>query len=122
MSEISLVNFGIGLHHKIKIGMEQYDKYKLKHPDWTDEQIWTAISVDMQTDKVIEESGSDIDPNDPDIMEAIIRGAMEWLDEVLPIIFEKVKQFFSNLLSNIGSWVRKGIEYIMELINQPIYF
>lgn len=102
--------------------MEQYEKYKKKHPDWTDEQIWTAISVDMQADKVIEEAGSDIDQNDPDIMEAIIRGAMEWLDEALPIIFEKVKQFFSNLLSNIGSWVRKGIEYIMELISQPIYF
>lgn len=102
--------------------MEQYEKYKQKHPDWTDEQIWTAISVDMQADKVIEEAGADIDQNDPDIMEAIIRGAMEWLDEALPIIFEKVKQFFSNLLSNIGSWVRKGIEYIMELISQPIYF
>ncbi|MDE5629390.1 MAG: hypothetical protein K2I69_07500 [Muribaculaceae bacterium] len=102
--------------------MEQYEKYRQKHPDWTDEQIWTAISVDMQADKVIEEAGSDIDQNDPDIMEAIIRGAMEWLDAVLPIIFEKVKQFFGNLLSNIGSWVSKGIEYIMELISQPKYF
>ena len=102
--------------------MEQYEKYKQKHPDWTDEQIWTAISVDMQADKVIEEAGSDIDQNDPDIMEAIIRGAMEWLDEVLPKIFEKVKQFFGNLLSNIGNWVSKGIEYIMELISQPRYF
>lgn len=103
--------------------MEQYEKCKQKHPDWTDEQIWTAISVDMQADKVIEEAGADINHNDPDIMEAIIRGAMEWLDEALPVIFEKVKQFFANLLSNIVSWVKKGIEYIMNLISQPeLYF
>lgn len=98
--------------------MELYEKYKQKHPDWSDEQIWTAISFDMQTDKVIEDAGADIDHNDPDIMEAIIRGAMEWLDEVLPIIFEKVKKFFANLLSNIGDWVKRGIEYIMNLISQ----
>jgi len=98
--------------------MELYEKYKQKHPDWSDEQIWTAISVDMQADKVIEDAGADIDHNDPDIMEAIIRGAMEWLDEALPVIFEKVKQFFAKLLSNIGNWVKKGIEYIMNLISQ----
>ena len=102
--------------------MEKYERYKQKHPDWSDEQIWTAVSIDLQADKVIEEAGVDIAPNDSDIMEAIIRGAMEWLDEALPIIFEKVKQFFSNLLSDIGSWVKKGIEYIMDLISQPIYF
>lgn len=97
--------------------MEKYDEMKSAHPEWSDEQIWTAVSLDMEADKVIEDRGADVDPNDPDIIEEIIKGAMEWLDAVLPIIFEKVKAFFQNLLLTIGDWVRRGIEYIFEYIN-----
>lgn len=97
--------------------MERYDEIKAAHPDWSDEQIWTAVSLDMEADKIIENRGDDVDPNDSDIVEEIIRGAMEWLNDVLPIIFEKVKVFFQNLLSNIGNWVRKGLEYIFEYID-----
>ena len=100
--------------------MEKYDEMKAAHPGWSDEQIWTAVSLDMEADKVIEDKGDDVDPNDPDIIEEIIKGAMEWLDAVLPVIFEKVKLFFQNLLLTIGNWVRKGLEYIFEYIN--IYF
>lgn len=100
-----------------KLIMERFDEIKAAHPNWSDEQIWTAVSLDMEADKVIEDKGEDVDPNDQDIIEEIIRGAMEWLDEVLPIIFEKVKVIFQNLLSTIGNWVRKGMEYIFEYIN-----
>ena len=100
-----------------KLIMERFDEIKAAHPNWSDEQIWTAVSLDMEADKVIEDKGDDVDPNDPDIIEEIIKGAMEWLDAVLPVIFEKVKVFFQNLLSTIGSWVRKGLEYIFEYIN-----
>lgn len=97
--------------------MEKFNIFKAKHPDWSDEQIWTAVSLDMEADKVIEEKGGDINPKDPDIIEEIINGAMSWLDEALPIIFEKVKDLFRNLLANIGNWVRKGLEYVFEYIN-----
>lgn len=97
--------------------MDKFDKIKAAHPDWSEEQIWTAVSLDMEADKMIDDKGDDFDPNDPDIIEGIIKGAMEWLDEVLPVIFEKVKNLFQNLLSTIGSWIRKGLEYIFEYIN-----
>lgn len=97
--------------------MDKFDKMKSAHPNWSDDQIWTAVSLDMEADKMIEEKGDDFDPNDPDIIEEIIKGAMEWLDEVLPIIFEKVRIFFQNLLSTIGNWIREGLEYIFEYIN-----
>lgn len=96
----------------------KFQEFKAKHPDWSDEQIWTAISLDMQTDKVIEEKGKDVDPEDPDIIEEIIKGAMEWLDEVLPYIFEKVKEFLYRLLTNIGDWIREGLNYLIEHINK----
>lgn len=101
--------------------MEQnllYQKIKEKHPEWSDEQIWTAVSLDMQADVVINEKGDDISINDPDIIEGIIRGAMEWLDEVLPVVFEKVRALFSNLLQNLGNWIRKGLDYVMEYISK----
>lgn len=100
--------------------MEQnliYQEFKAKHPEWSDEQIWTAVSLDMQTDVVINEKGDDISIDDPDIIEGIIRGAMEWLDEALPVIFEKVRNFFTNLLQNLSGWIRKGLDYVMEYIS-----
>ena len=92
----------------------KYNEFKSKHPDWSDEQIWTAVSLDMQADNVIENKGKDVNPNDPDIIEQIIRGAMEWLDEALPYIFEKVREFFYRLLSNLGDWIREGLNYVLE--------
>lgn len=69
----------------------------------------------MEADRVIEEKG-EISPDDPDIIEEIIRGAMEWLDDALPMIMEKVRDLFNALLQNIGNWLRKGMEYVMDFI------
>ena len=96
---------------------EKYNEFKAKHPDWSDEQIWTAISLDMEADNVIENKGADVDPNDPDIIKEIILGARQWLSEVLPQIFEKVAKFFDKLITTIGTWVQKGLTYVIDLID-----
>lgn len=93
-----------------------YNRIKNEHPDWSDEQIWTAVSIELQSDAVIEKSGADVNPNDPDLIEGIIRGAEAWLESVLPQIFEKVEQLFTSLLENIGAWIRKGLDYIIHFI------
>lgn len=102
--------------------MEEFNRLKELHPDWSDEQIWTAVSLNMNADKVIDAAGEDIDPNDPDVIETIIRGAMEWLDAVLPAIFEKVRNFFNNILSNFGQWVKKGLQYLFDIISESYYY
>lgn len=56
----------------------KYDYYKAKHPEWSDEQIWTAVSLDMESDKVIDEKGADVDPNDPDMIKEVLDGARRW--------------------------------------------
>lgn len=96
----------------------KYDEMKAKHPDWSDEQIWTAISLDLEADKVIDEKGSDIDPGDPSIIEQILIGAKKWLSEVLPQVFEKVCKFFDRLITTIGDWVQKGLQYVVDLIDK----
>lgn len=95
---------------------QKYEEFKAKHPEWTDEQIWTAISLDMQSNKVIEEKGENVDPNDPDFIQEVINGARRWLCEVLPAIFEKVSKIFDKLLSTIGEWVSKGLSYVIDAI------
>lgn len=94
----------------------KYDYYKAKHPEWSDEQIWTAVSLDMESDRVIDEKGADINPNNPDIIKDILDGAREWLRDVLPAIFEKVSAFFDRLLSSIRVWVSKGLSYVLDAI------
>ena len=89
----------------------KYDYYKAKHPEWSDEQIWTAVSLDMESDKVI-----DVDPNDPDMIKEVLDGARRWLSEVLPDVFAKVAKFFDTLLTTIGEWVQKGLSYVVEAI------
>lgn len=95
---------------------QKFNELKKKHPGWSDEQIWTALSLDMETDAVIEEKGKDVDPNDPDVIKEILDGARNWLEEVLPEIFAKVKVFFDNLLSTIGDWVSKGLTFVVDAI------
>lgn len=94
----------------------KYDYYKAKHPEWSDEQIWTAVSLDMESDKVIDEKGADVDPNDPDMIKEVLDGARRWLSEVLPDVFAKVAKFFDTLLTTIGEWVQKGLSYVVEAI------
>ncbi len=94
----------------------KYEEYKAKHPDWSDEQIWTAISLDMEADVVIENKGNDVDPDDPDVIKEILVGARNWLSEVLPQIFERVKNFFDKIINTLGSWVQKGLQYVVDLI------
>ena len=94
----------------------KFNEYKTKHPDWSDEQIWTAISFDMEADKVIENAGEDINPNDPDIIKQIIVGAQNWLRDVLPNIFAKVAKFFERMISTLGEWVQKGLSFVVDAI------
>ena len=99
---------------------ERFERIKAKHPDWSDEQIWMAVSIDMETDKTIDNKGGDIDPNDPTIWESIISKAKDWLSEVLPVIFEKVKEIFTDLLNHLKVWVIENAPLIFERIREFI--
>ncbi len=97
---------------------ERFERIKAKHPDWSDEQIWMAVSIDMQQDATIDQKGDDIDPNDPNIWEDIITKAKDWLSEVLPVVFEKVKEVFTNLLNQIKEWVSENLPIIIEKVRE----
>ncbi|MBD5365029.1 MAG: hypothetical protein HDR79_08815 [Bacteroides sp.] len=100
---------------------ETYNRIKAEHPNWSEEQIWTAVSLDMEADNVITQKGADIDRNDPEILTQIIKRAKEWLSEVLPKIFEKVKVLFSQLLDQLKTWVNANWHKIIEVIGKFAY-
>ncbi len=36
---------------------------------------------------------------------------------MLPAIYEKVKAFFQKAINTIGEWIRKGVQYVKDLID-----
>lgn len=98
---------------------ERFDRIKAKHPDWSDDQVWMALSLDLQQDATIEQN-KDVDPNDPDIWNTIVTKAKDWLQEVLPVVFEKVKEFFNTLLKRLKEWIDENVPVIFEKIKELI--
>lgn len=97
---------------------ERYNYYKAQHPDWTEEQIWTAISIDMQTKQAVSNGNEDVDLTNPETVADIIRKASEWLKEVLPHIFEKIGKVLDHAIATVVSWVKHGFKYLQELIQK----
>lgn len=99
---------------------ERFERIKAKHPDWSDEQVWTAVAIGLEQDKTLDSTPEDLNPNDPIIWSEIIQRAKNWLNEVLPMIFEKVKELFTNLLNKLKEWVAKKIPVIWDVISEFI--
>lgn len=98
---------------------ERFDRIKAKHPDWSDDQVWMAVSLDLQQDATIEQN-KDVDPNDPNIWKTIVTKAKGWLQEVLPVVFEKVKEVFNTLLNRLKEWIAENVPVIFERITELI--
>lgn len=94
----------------------RYDYYKQLHPQWSDDQIWAAISVEMNAENVLAKEGDQMKPNDPDVIREILTGARDWLQDVLPNVFARVGEFFNRMISSLGEWISKGLTYVVEAI------
>ena len=97
---------------------QRYNYYKQEHPEWTDEQIYTAISLDIKSKETVKAAGGEVRADDPDIIKKILIGAREWLESLLPTIFEKVKDAFDLLLERLQEWIKDKLEDII-LVQLP---
>lgn len=95
---------------------ERYKFYKDNYPNMSDEQIWTAISLDIKSKDVVVKNGADVDINSPDIIDQIIRGAQRWLEANLPKIFEKVKAYFDKLLDHLADIILQKVGDIIPYL------
>lgn len=96
----------------------KYKFYKELHPEWSEDQIETAVSIDMSAESEVNRRGKDIDPDDPDLIRDILEGARTWLAEVLPQVFERVRSFFDNIINTLTTWVQNGLKYVVDLIGK----
>ena len=92
---------------------ELYRELKTKHPEWSDLQIWTQVSIMMQDD-VISQLGPNANPT-VEIMRVVLEKAKIWLFDVLPDIFAKVVGFFNELIDSLPEWAKNGIMYALKL-------
>ncbi len=90
-----------------------FKKFKAEHPDWNDEQVWSRVAIDIQTDKAVDE-GKNL--NSKDIWNTIITKARDWLKEVLPVVYEKVKEVFATIIKKIKEFVNEHRGEIFEVI------
>ena len=98
---------------------ERFDRIKAKHPDWSDDQVWTAVSIELETEATVNQN-KDVDPEDPNIWNTIVTKAKDWLQEVLPVVFEKVKEIFAVLLNRLKEWIAENVPVIFERITELI--
>ncbi len=97
---------------------ELYDEIRTAHPDWTDEQVWTQVSIRISGEETISKH-PDMDTNDNDIVRSIIEMADQWIRENLPYIWEKVKDWFANVLNNIIDWFKeRGWSFITDIFTK----
>lgn len=88
---------------------------KEKHPDWSDEQIWTNVSVMLAGEDAVIIAGPNPAPSE-DLLRTVLEKAKEWLLETLPDIFAKVADFFTELIDSLPEWAKQGIRYAFKLI------
>lgn len=94
---------------------ELFNELKTQHPEWSDDQIWTHVSVMIPAGDVISEYG----PNPPaieQILGVILEKAKLWLLETLPDVFSRVASFFDEMISSLPDWAKKGIGYVFKMI------
>lgn len=99
------------------MNQEKFKDLKAKHPEWSDEQIWTAISLEMSADATID-NNKDVEPDDPNIFVEVVNKAREWMKEVIPAIFEKVKEVFTSLLDQVKMWINENLPDILNEIRK----
>lgn len=86
---------------------EHYQDIKAFHPDWTENQIWTQVSIRMKAgDMIATTDPATLEAQKKEIMRIILRQAQRWLHENLPEIWKHVKDFFASLWDNIVDCVR----------------
>ena len=96
-----------------------FAQLKEQHPEWSDEQIWTQVSVMLSADEAISQNPH-AQPTDVDFIRVILYKAQEWLQDNLPEIFDRVADFLNLLISRLPDWAKNGIQFVGILIAKYI--
>lgn len=91
-----------------------FEQLKSDHKDWSDEMIWTQVSVMLSSEEAISNQ------KDATLTEALLKTILEkakdWLKETLPDLLLKVADFFDDLIARLPEWAKKGIGFVFKCI------
>ena len=90
-----------------------FKQVKSEHGDWSDEQIWTQVSVMINSADVISGQGPNVSLTQ-DLLRTILVKAKEWMRNTLPTIFGKVVGFFDELLNNFLSGPKRDCHLFLK--------
>lgn len=92
-----------------------YQEIREAHPEWSDEQVWTQVSIRLSGEQTIS-LNPDMTVNDNEVVRTIIEMADQWVRDNLPYIWEKVKDWFTNILNNLIDWFKeRGWSFITDI-------
>ena len=74
------------------------------------------MALDEKMDEMIEGGGKDADPNNPQVLEAILTGANAILQKIKGIS-QKCIRAIESAISTVKDWISQGIRYLGDKIN-----
>lgn len=92
---------------------KRFNELRSMYPEWSDEKIWTTISIERSSTEAIEAGGTNVSVT-PEFVRTIVNAAGEWLKRELPNIYNKVADFFIVILDEIKRWVKENLPDLLE--------
>ena len=89
---------------------DDYNHLRSKHPGWSHNQIMGKLAVSSKIDEILE-NGGDVNPDDPEFMTEILKGAKELLIN-LGIIIDSFFEAIDAALNVLGNIIEAGINFI----------
>lgn len=82
-----------------------FQECKKNHPNWSNEKVWTFVSLTFACDDVIGSSSSDVSFSE-NLLESVLDKAKKWLLENVPMAHENVADIFAELKNNSSEWTK----------------
>ena len=95
---------------------KRYDYEKKVDPSLTHQQLITLVSANDVIRNTLKNGGQNINPNDSQFIQGVLKGISQWLGRNFPRIYMSIRDKLESTLEYIGSMIRDGIEYIKDNI------
>lgn len=95
---------------------EAFDDIAKRYPHWDYEKVMKKMALNEKMDEMIEGGGKDADPNNPQVLEAILTGANAILQKIKGIS-QKCIRAIESAISTVKDWISQGIRYLGDKIN-----
>lgn len=89
---------------------DDYNHFKSQHPGWSHNQIMQKLAIVSKITDILNDGG-DVNPDDPEFMTEILKGAKEFLIN-LGIIIDSFFEAIDAALNVLGNIIEAGINYI----------